>query len=47
MVNIYDPLVLPTQLHAMSTNYQSKIPLFDAIGQYMAQQHVNKMSDFF
>lgn len=43
----YAPLVFPTQLHAMPTCYQSKIPLFDAIVQYVAQQHVNKISNYF
>lgn len=37
MENRYAPLVLPAQLHAMPIDYQSKIPLFDAIGQYTAQ----------
>ena len=31
----------------MPGDYQSKIFLFDATGQYTTQQHVNKMSDFF
>lgn len=47
MENRYAPLDLPAQLHAMPTDYQSKIFLFDATGHYTAQQHVNKMSDFF
>ncbi len=47
MANRYAPLVLPSQLDAMPIYYQSKIFLFDATGQYIAQQHVNKMYDFF
>lgn len=31
----------------MLADYQSKIPLFDVIGHYTFQQHVNKMFDFF
>lgn len=47
MVNRYAPLVLPAQLHVMPQDYQSKIFLFDATGQCTAQQHVNKMTDYF
>lgn len=47
MENIYAPLVLTAQLHPMRAYYHSKIFLFDATGHYIAQQHVNKMSDLF
>ena len=47
MENRYAPLVLPTQLHVMPADYQSKILLFDATSHCTAQQHVNKISDFF
>ena len=47
MENRYAPLVLSAQLHPMLADYQSKIFLFDATGHYTAQQHVDKMSNFF
>jgi len=47
MANIYDPLILPAQLHAIPVDYQSNIFLFDVTSHYTAQQHVNKMSEFF
>lgn len=47
MADRYAPLVLPAQLHAMPQDYQRKIFLFDATGQYTTQQHVNKMTDYF
>lgn len=31
----------------MPTDYQSKIPLFDATQNITAQQHVDRMNDFF
>ena len=44
----FAPLVLPQNLDAMPTDYQSKIPLFDGTPQSVpAQQHVDRMSDFF
>lgn len=43
----YAPLILLAQLHAMPQDYQSKIFQFDGTGQYTAQQHVNKMTDYF
>lgn len=43
----YAPLVLPQNLDAMHADYQSKIPLFDASQGITAQQHVDRMSDFF
>jgi len=41
------PLVLPQNLDAMPTDCQSKIPLFDATQGITAQQHVDRMNDFF
>ena len=43
----YAPPILPQNLDAMSTDYQSKIPLFDATQGITAQQHVDMMNDFF
>jgi len=31
----------------MPANYQSKIVQFDGTGHYTAQQHVNKITDYF
>jgi len=47
MADRYAPLVLPTQLHGMPQDYKRKIFFFDATGHYTAQQHVNKMIDYF
>ena len=47
MAGKYVPLVLPAQLHAMPQDYQSKIFLFDATGQYTSQQHVDKINNYF
>ena len=43
----YAPLVLPGQLHDMPQDYQSNIPQFYATTQYIAQQHIKKMTDYF
>ena len=43
----YAPLVLPQNLNDMPTDYQSKIPVFDATQSITMQQHVDKMNDFF
>jgi len=43
----YAPLVLPQNLDDMPTDYQNKIPLFDATQSITAQQHVDRMNDFF
>ena len=43
----YAPLVLPQVLNDMPTDYQSIIPIFDATQITTAQQHVDKMNDFF
>ena len=46
MADQYAPLVLPRKLHAMPQDYQRTF-LFDAIGQYTTQQHVNTMTKYF
>ena len=43
----YAPLVLPQVLNDMSADYQRKIHIFDATQSITAQQHVDKMNDFF
>jgi hypothetical protein len=43
----YAPLVLDASLHAMPQDYQTRLPQFDATGPLNAQQHVDKMNDYF
>jgi hypothetical protein len=43
----YAPLVLAVMLHAMPQDYQTRLPHFDATGPLNAQQHVDKMNDYF
>jgi hypothetical protein len=43
----YAPLVLAAPLHAMPQDYQTRLPQFDATGTLSAQQHVDKMNDYF
>jgi hypothetical protein len=43
----YAPLVLAAPLHAMPQDYQTRLPHFDATGPLNAQQHVDKMNDYF
>ena len=43
----YAPLVLPAQLLNTPQDYQSKIPQFDGTTHYTAQQHVNKITEYF
>jgi hypothetical protein len=43
----YVPLVLDTPLHNMPQDYQTRIPQFDGTRAFNAQQHVDKMNDFF
>jgi hypothetical protein len=43
----YAPLVLATPLHTMPQDYQMKLPQFDGTGPLNAQQHVDKMNDYF
>ena len=47
MVAIYAPLVLLAKLHNMPQYNQRKIPQFYGTTHYIAQQHVNKMTDYF
>jgi hypothetical protein len=47
MVARYAPLVLAAPLHNMPQDYQTMIPQFDGTGSLNAQQHVDKMNDFF
>jgi hypothetical protein len=39
--------VLAAPLHAMPQDYQTRLPQFDATGPLNAQQHVDKMNDYF
>jgi hypothetical protein len=43
----YAPLVLVVPLHAMPQDYQTRLPQFNGIGPLNAQQHVDKMNDYF
>jgi hypothetical protein len=43
----YAPLVLVAPLHAMPQDYQTRLPQFDGTGPLNAQQHVDKMNDYF
>ena len=47
MVAWYATLVFPQNPGAMPPDYQTKIPFFDATQTIIAQQHVDKMNDFF
>jgi hypothetical protein len=47
MVARYAPLVLATPLHDMPQDYQMRLPQFDATGSLNAQQHIDKMNDYF
>ena len=47
MVVRYAPLVLVSPLHAMPQDYQTRLPHFDGTGPLNAQQHVDKMNDYF
>jgi hypothetical protein len=43
----YAPLVLAAPLHSMPQDYQMRFPQFDGTGPLSAQQHVDKMNDYF
>jgi hypothetical protein len=43
----YAPLVLVVPLHDMPQDYQTRLPQFDGTGPLNAQQHVDKMNDYF
>ena len=47
MATQYAPLVFPQNLGATPLDYQTKIPLFENTETITAQQHVDKMNDFF
>jgi hypothetical protein len=47
MAAIYAPLVLVVPLHAIPQDYQTRLPQFDGTGPLNAQQHVDKMNDYF
>ena len=47
MVARYAPLVLVSPLHAMPQDYQTRLPQFDSTSPLNAQQHVDKMNDYF
>jgi hypothetical protein len=47
MVARYAPLVLVSPLHDMPQDYQTRLPQFDSSGPLNAQQHVDKMNDYF
>jgi hypothetical protein len=43
----YAPLVLVAPLHSMPQYYQTIVPQYDNTGSINAQQHVDKMNDYF
>jgi hypothetical protein len=43
----YAPLVDAAPLHSMPQDYQTRLPQFDATETLNAQQHVDKMNDYF
>jgi hypothetical protein len=43
----YAPLVLVAPLHAMPQDYQTRLPQYDSTSSINAQQHVDKMNDYF
>jgi hypothetical protein len=47
MVAKYAPLVLVGPLHNIPQDYQTRLSQFDGIGPLNAQQHVDKMNDYF
>jgi hypothetical protein len=47
MAAMHAPLVLVAPLHAMPHDYQTRLPQFDDTGSLNAQQHVDKMNDYF
>ena len=47
MANRYTPLNILANPGAMLQDYQRKITYFDGVGTYTAQQHTNKMTDYF
>jgi len=47
MATRYAPLVLVAPLHAMPQDYQTRLPQYDNTGSSNAQQHVDKVKDYF
>jgi hypothetical protein len=47
MAAIYAPLVLVVPLHAIPQDYETRLPQFDGTRPLNAQQHVDKMNDYF
>jgi hypothetical protein len=47
MATRYTPLVLATPLHSMPQDYQTRLPQFNGTRPLSAQQHVDKMNDYF
>jgi hypothetical protein len=47
MASQYAPLVLDAPLHDIPQDYQTRLPQFDATGHLSAQQHVDKMNDYY
>jgi len=45
-MEIFAPLLLPTQLTAFPQNYGQILPLFDGSVEITTQQHVDKLIDF-
>ena len=43
----FAPLVSVAPLHAMPQDYQTRLPQYDNTGSINAQQHVDKMNDYF
>jgi hypothetical protein len=43
----YAPLVLAAPLHAIPQDYQTRLPQFDGTGPLSAQQHIDKINDYF
>jgi hypothetical protein len=43
----YAPLVLAAHLHVIPQDYQMRLPQFDGTGPLNAQQHIDKINDYF
>jgi len=47
MATHYAPLVLPSQLHDMPQDYHTRIPQFEGTISINAQQHIDRIGDYF
>jgi hypothetical protein len=47
MATRYAPFVLVSPLHAMPQDYQTRLPQYDSTRPLNAQQHIDKMNDYF